>query len=451
MSAMHAQKNQQKNLAEDLLARARRAGADKADCVLMESLDVSTSCRFGRQEELERSESVAVGLRVWAGQRVAIASASDFSATSLDELAARAVSMARVATEDPYSGLAAEELWAQDMPDLDLYDPQEPQAQALFAMAQEAEAAALEVAGITNSEGADAYYGAHCVTLAHSGGWQGSYLSSDLSLSVCVIAGEGEAMERDYDYAVTTHFADLPPAASIGKEAARRTLARLKPRKIMTKQMPVLFEPRVGKGLIGAFAGAISGSSVARGTTYLKTKMGEQIFAPGIRLIDDPLRKRGQGSHPFDGEGVRVQKRTIVEDGRLQTWLLDLRSAAQLGLSTTGHASRGLASPPSPSSSNFYMENGTLTPQELMADIELGLYVTDTFGSGINNVTGDYSQGASGFMIEKGVLTYPVAEITIAGHMLEAYPRVTPANDLVFRYATNVPTLRVDGLTIAGN
>lgn len=451
MGTQPLRQDQQQNLADDLLARAVRAGAERADCVLIESVDVSTSCRMGKQEELERSESVAVGLRVWVGQKAAIASASDFATASLDELASRAVSMARVATDDPYSGLAAEELWARDIPDLDLYDPREPSAETLLDMAKAAEDAALTIKGITNSEGADAYYGTHCVTLAHSGGWRGSYLSSDLSLSVCVIAGKGDGMERDYEYAMAAHLEDLPSPETIGIAAAERTVRRLKPRKIATRQIPVLFEPRVGKGLIGAFAGAISGAAVARGSTYLKSKMGEQLFAPGLRLIDDPLIKRGQGSHPFDGEGVRVQKRAIVEDGRLLTWLLDLRSAAQLGLTTTGHASRGLASPPSPSSSNFYMEAGSLSPAELMKDITLGLYVTDTFGSGVNNVTGDYSQGASGFLIENGELTVPVAEITIAGHMLEAYKRLTPANDLEFKYATNVPTLRVDGLTVAGN
>ncbi len=451
MNAYVLRKQQQQNLAEDLLARAARNGADHADCVLIESVDVSTSCRLGKQEELERSESVAVGLRVWVGKKAAIASASDFSVASLDELAQRAVSMAQVATEDPYSCLAPEEYWAREMIDLDLYDAQEPSVEALFDMAQRAEEAARAVKGITNSEGADAYYGTHCVTLAHSGGWSGAYLSSDASLSVCVIAGKGDAMERDYDYGMATHVADLPDPETIGIKAAERTIARLKPKKLATAALPVIYEPRVGKALIGAFAGAISGSAVARGTSYLKSKMGEQLFAPGIRLIDDPLIRRGQGSHPFDGEGVAVQKRAIVEDGRLLTWFLDLRSAAQLGLKTTGHASRGLASPPSPSSSNFYMENGNVSPAELMSDIKRGLYVTDTFGSGVNNVTGDYSQGASGFLIENGELTTPVAEITIAGHMLDAYRRVTPANDLVFKYATNVPTLRVDGLTVAGN
>lgn len=441
----------QREQAEDLLARAKRAGATMADCVLIEALDVSTSCRNGKQEELERSESVAVGLRVWAGKKIAIASASDLTSQSFDELAERAVSMAKVATEDPYAGLAAEELWARDFPALDLYDPAEPEVDALFEMAVAAEAAALGVKGVTNSEGASAYFGTHCVTVAHSGGWSGSYLSSDASLSVSVIAGEGEAMESDYDYAMATHFADLPAPETIGLSAAERAVKRLKPKKIATKQMPVVYDPRVSRGLLGAFAGAINGSSVARGTSYLKSKMGEAIFAPGIRIIDDPLRKRGQGSHPFDGEGVRVERRTIVEDGRLQTWLLDLRSAAQLGLKTTGNATRGLASPPSPSSSNLYMENGTLSPRELMSDIVRGIYVTDAFGSGVNNVTGDYSQGISGFLIENGEITSPVAEITIAGKMQEAYPRLTPANDLTFKYATNAPTFRIDGLTVAGN
>lgn len=441
----------QKQQAVSLLSLARQSGADMADVVLIEATDVSTSCRLGKQEELERSESVAVGLRVWVGKRTAIASASDLSLKSLGELAERAVSMARVATDDPYSGLAPEELWAKELPDLDLYDSYVPSAEELFAMAQATEEAALGVQGITNSEGADAYHGTHCITIAQSGGWSGSYLSSDVSLSVSVIAGEGDGMERDYDYATASHFSDMPTPESIGLSAAERTLKRLNPSKIATSQMPVIYDPRVSKGLIGAFAGAINGASVARGTTYLKNRMGESLFAPGICIIDDPLRRRGQGSRPFDGEGVRVAKRVLVEDGVLQSWLLDLRSAAQLGLQTTGSASRGLASPPSPTSSNLYLENGHVSPQELMRDIKRGLYVTECFGGGVNNVTGDYSQGVSGFLIENGEITYPVAEITIAGQMLDAYKNLTPANDLVFRYATNAPTCRVDGLTVAGN
>ncbi len=451
MSATQTRRDLQQSQADSLLAFARKAGADMADCVLFETLDVSTSCRMGKQEELERSESVAVGLRTWVGKKIAIASASDLSDASMRELAERAVSMARVATDDPYSALAPEALWATDIPDLDLYSGQEISAEQLFAMACAAEDAARAVKGITNSEGADAYFGTHCITLAHTGGWSGSYLTSDVSLSVSVIAGEGEQMERDYDYAICSHLNDMPTPEAIGLSAAERTLKRLHPRKIATRQMPVVYDPRVGKGLIGAFAGAVSGSSVARGTSYLKQKLGATLFAPGIRITDDPLRKRGQGSHPFDGEGVRAKKLALVEDGALCSWLLDIRSAAQLGMTTTGHASRGLASPPAPSSSNLYLENGTLSPQSLMSDIAYGLYVTETFGSGVNNVTGDYSQGASGFLIENGEITTPVAEITIAGQMLEAFKRLTPANDLRFKYATNAPTFRIDGLTVAGN
>ncbi len=447
----HQRSESQKQIASQLLDAARKAGADKADVVLFETVDVSTSCRLGRQEELERSESVAVGLRVWSGKRPAIASASDLSNASLNELAERAVSMAKVATDDPYTDIATEDLWASDAPDLDLFDAKEPTAEALFDMAHEAEDAARSVEGITNSEGADAYYGTHCVTLAHSGGFVGSYLSSGASISVSVIAGSGDQMERDYDYATAIHFSDLPSPEQIGLTAAERTLKRLNPQKISTQSMPVIYDPRVGRGLIGAFAGAISGASVARGTTFLKEKLGEALFSDTIQIIDDPWIKRGLGSRPFDGEGVRGEKLSVVKDGVLCSWLLDLRSAAQLGLKTTGHASRGLASPPSPSSSNLYLAAGQENPDALISDIELGLYVTESFGSGINNVTGDYSQGASGFLIEHGEITRPVSEITIAGHMLDMYTQMTPANDLVFKYATNAPTLRIDGLMVAGN
>ncbi len=442
---------EQQRLADRMLNAAKQAGADAADLVIFDSVDVSVACRLGKQEELERSESVSTGLRVWVGEKQAIASSTDMSDATIAELAERAVAMAKVATPDEFSTLADASLLASEWPELDLYDGQEPSVETLYEMAQTAEQTARDVKGITNSEGADAYYGTHAVTLATSHGFVGSYLTSNASISVSVLAGTGSDMQTDYDYDTCRHVVDLSDPAVLGKSAAERALKRLHPKKIGSEALPLVFEPRVGRSLIGSFAGAISGAAVARGTTFLKDALGEPLFAPTVDIIDDPFIVRGRASHPFDGEGVRSSKQTMVDGGVLKSWFLDTRSAAKLGMKTTGHASRGLASAPSPSSSNLYMQAGSVSPETLIGDIKRGVYITETFGMGVNNVTGDYSQGAGGFMIENGELTYPVAEITIAGHMREMFKQLTPANDLEFRYGTNVPTYRIDGMTVAGN
>ncbi len=436
---------------EQILELAKQSGADAADALYVHGVDLSVACRKGKQEELERSESSGIGLRVWCGKRLANVSTSDLSGTSLKELAQRAVSMAKVATEDPHTTLAPKALLAQERPALQLADTHEPDADTLQDMAMQAEQVALDTTGITNSEGADCSYGKTEVALATSHGFTGSYTDTTYAMSVSVLAGKDDAMERDYDYAVTRFFSDLPEPQQIGRIAAERTLKRLNPQKKATCQVPVVYDPRVGRSLLGSFAGAINGASIARGTSFLKDAMGEAVFADQVRIIDDPLRVRGLGSQPFDAEGVQGEKRVMVEDGRLQSWFLDLRSASKLGLTTTGHASRGLGGNPSPSSSNLYMEAGDVTPDALIGDITDGFYVTETFGMGVNLITGDYSQGASGFWIENGEITYAVSELTIAGQLRDMFRQLTPANDLEFRYGTNTPTLRVDGMTVAGS
>ncbi|MBY0355752.1 MAG: TldD/PmbA family protein [Rickettsiales bacterium] len=435
----------------EALDYARAAGATQADVVLIDSLSKSFACRLGKQESLERSAATGIGLRVWFGQKQAIVSTSDFATIQLKEMAERAVAMAKASTDDPYSALAPEEMLANDWPNLDLYDGTEPTAEEMQEKVLAAEAAAMEVTGISNSEGADAYYGTYRMTLATSAGFMAHQEASSASLAVSVLAGEGDHMERDYDYASGRYWSALTDPETLGRQAAAYTLRRLHPRRVATTKVPLVFDPRVGRSLLGTLAGAISGAAVARGTSFLKHKMGEPLFPEHIRIIDDPHRLQGLSSRPFDGEGVRTQRQVIVENGRLQTWLLDTRSARQLGLTTTGHASRGLASNPSPSPSNFYLEAGTISPKAMIKDIKQGLYVTEVFGMGVNTVTGDYSQGAAGLWIENGELTYPVSEITIAGHLLEMFQHITPANDLVFRYGVNVPTLRVDGMTLAGD
>lgn len=435
---------------QDLLTRAKRAGATDADAVMFDSTDTSCSCRKGKPESIERAESVGLGLRVFVGKRAAVVSSSDFKSATLDELAERAVSMARIAPEDEWALLAEREQFAEHIPDLDLFDPFEPEPKWLAETAAATEAAAMAVEGITNTEGADAGYSNSRIALATSKGFAHSYATSSFVLSVSVLAGTGQNMERDFEYSATRYLADLGSPEEIGRKAAEKTLARMGARKAKSAQVPIVFDPKIAKGFVGILSGAISGSAIARGTSFLKDEMGKPIFAPNITITDDPHIRRALGSRPFDAEGLRNGKRHLVENGVLQSWLLDLRSAHKLGLKPTGDAARGTASPPMPSSSNLYMAPGSLTPEELMADIREGLYITDTFGSGSNLVTGDVSVGASGFWIENGRKAYAVNEFTIAGNLRDMYKNLIPANDLVFRYATNAPTIRIEGMTVAG-
>ena len=438
------------DLLQDLVARARAAGADAADAVLVAGTSLSVQRRLGRTEQLERSESRDLGLRVFVGRRSAIVSSTTVDPAGFAQLAERAVAMARIVPEDPYAGLAD----AARPPEaiaLDMDDAHEPGADALIARASTAEEAALAVKGITNSEGAEAGYARNEVVLVTSAGFAGTYARTGHSVSAVALAGEGTAMQRDYDYSSTVHLSDLEDAATIGHTAAERALARMNPTRPRTAKLPVIYDPRVSSSLIGHLMGAINGSAIARGTSFLKDKLGQRIFAPGITIRDDPRRPRGLRSRPFDGEGVPTTARNIIEDGVLTTWLLDSRSARQLGLATTGHAARGTGGPPSPSATNLWLEPGTMSPTELMADIKEGLYITEMMGSAINSLTGDYSRGASGFMIRNGALAEPVAEITVAGSLLEMYRTMVPANDLRFRRGTDAPTVRVESMTLAGS
>ncbi len=433
-----------------LIKGALAAGADAADAVEFKSIAVCASYRMGKLEDVERSESSDLGLRVFVGHRVAFVSSNDFSDSALAGLPERAVAMARLAPEDKYAGLAPAGFLAHDIPELDLDDPQEPSTDLLIERARTAEAAALEIPGVTNSEGGSADYARTLVTLATSEGFVGGYAGTSRSVSVSVIAGEGAAMERDYDFASARHRSDLEAAETVGKSAGERAVKRLKPRKVKTQSVPVVYDPRVSSSLVGHFAGAISGSAIARGVSFLKDRLGEAVFAPNVTIVDDPHRLRGLRSKPFDGEGVANKRLVLIDKGVLTTWLLDSASARQLGLTTTGHAARGTGGPPGPAPTNLYMEAGVKPPDELIADIGAGIYITELIGMGVNGVTGDYSRGAVGFWIENGQLAYPVSEVTIAGNLKDMYRNLTPASDLVFRYATNAPTLRVEGMTVAG-
>ncbi len=438
-------------IAERLVQAAKAAGADAADAVAVRSVSQSIEVRDGALEESERAESDDVGLRVFIGKRQAMISTNDIASTQPQVLAERAVAMARVAPEDDYAGLADDDKLARTFPDLDLIDLHVPGVAALEQSAREAEEAALAVPGVSKSGGASASFGIGGMVLITSRGFKGTYLASRRGLSVMAIAGEGTGMERDYEFSSALHASDLESAAAIGRRAGERTVKRINPRKVATQSAPVFFDPRVANTLVGHLASAANGASVARKTSFLKDKRGEKLFADGIRIVDDPLRKRGLRSHPFDGEGVAVRPLVIVENGVLQSWLLDSATARELGLVTTGHASRGVSSPPSPSPTNLHLAPGTLTPEALIAETGTGFYITDLIGMGTNLVTGDYSRGASGFWIENGQLAYPVSEVTIAGHLFDMFRTLTPANDLAFRYGTNAPTLRVEGMTIAGH
>ena len=444
------------SLLEQLVALARGQGADAAEAVLIRGTSLGVQVRQGKTEELERSEHNDVGLRVFLGHpgalRSAIVSATSADPAGFQQLASRAIAMARVVPEDRFSGLceASASGATVDAAGLDLEDPAEPDVAALAERAGRAEDAALAVSGVANSLGASAGFGRSEIVLVTSRGFSGRYARTSHSVSASVLAGTGTSMQRDYDAHSVVHLQDLDDAAVIGHSAGERAVARLNPTRPKTARMPVVYDPRVSGSLLGHLSGAINGASVARGTSFLKDRMGTRIMREGLHVTDDPRRVRGLRSRPFDGEGVITGPLVLVEDGVLASWVLDGRSARQLGLSTNGHASRGTSSPPSPSTTNLSLSPGSLSPAALMADIAEGLYITEMMGSAVNGITGDYSRGATGFMIRHGALAEPVAEITVAGNLLAMLSELTPANDLVFRRGTDAPTLRIDGMTVAG-
>lgn len=432
-----------------LLDAARRAGAEQADALLVHGASLGVSRRLGAIEELERAESTDIGLRVFLGARIATVSGTDATPAGFAALAERAVAMARVVPEDRFTPLPDAPAPAPHALDLD--DGEEPTAEALLARAALAEEAALAVADVTNSEGASAGWSRGTRALATSRGFFGEYARSSHSISATALAGTGTGMQRDYDHSSATHLAELDAPELIGRNAGQQAVARLDPRRpASAKGVSVVFHPRVAGSLLGHLASAINGAAVARGTSFLKGAMGEAVLPPGLSLLDDPLRRRGPRSRPFDGEGQPGQRRAMVQDGVLRSWFLDGRSAAQLGLASSGHASRGTSGPPSPSPTNLWLEGGAGTPGDLMADIAEGIFVTELIGMGVNGVTGDYSRGAAGFAIRGGTLAEPVGEITIAGNLRPMLLALRAAGDLRFRRGTDAPTLRVDGMTLAG-
>ena len=433
------------------LSAATAAGADAADAVYVGDASTSVSVRLGALEDIGRSEGEEVGLRVFVGHRSASVSSSDLSPRALAAVVERAVAMAREAPEDDYAGLApADRLMVGDAPSLDLDDGGDAAAETLKDLAVAAEDAARAVSGVTNSEGGGASAGRAVMALATTGGFARGYRGTSYGVSASVIAGEGQAMQRDYAYHSVRHFADLDPAETIGREAGDRAVARIDPAKLGTQALPIVFDPRVGTSLLGHLLGAITGSAIARGTSFLRDSLDAEVFAAGVTIRDEPHRVRGLRSRPFDGEGLPTAARSIIDAGRLTGWLMDSASARQLRLDPTGHAVRGVSGPPGAGPSNLHMVAGDVSRADLLKDIRHGFYVTELIGMGVNGLTGDYSRGASGFLIVDGELAGPVAEVTIAGNLKDMFRHLTPADDLVFRHATNVPTIRIDGMTLAG-
>lgn len=439
--------------AEALLDAATRAGAEAADVLVSEGSSLSIDVRSGALEQAERAEGVEIGLRVLLGHRQACVSASDTAPRTLDEMARRAVAMAREAPEDPYVGLADPQQLARDwdVGALDLVDPDpDPAPATLQERALAAEAAALAVPGVSQVQSASAAAGWGAVELAATNGFRGGYARSSRIISCVAITGEGSGMEREVHFEGHAHGADMPDAAEIGRIAGERAAARANPRRPRTGAWPVIYDERVAGSLIGHLLAAINGTAIARGASWLRDALGEQILPEGLSLVEEPHRARISGSRPFDAEGLPTARREIVSAGRLEGWVLDLATGRKLGMDSTANAQRSAAAPPSPGTSNVTLTPGALKRDALLREAGTGLLVTSMLGASINPTTGDYSRGASGFWIENGEIAWPVNECTIAGNLRDMLLRLAPANDARPHLSTQVPSLRVEGLVIAG-
>jgi PmbA protein len=433
-----------------LIDAARRAGADAADAVYIGDRSTSVGVRMGALEDVSRAEGQEIGLRLFVGRRNAAVASSDLARESLGALVDRALAMAREAPEDPYAGLAAEDLLTrQPRPDLDVDDGGDPDPTLLRALAAEAEDAARAVPGITNSNGGGASATASTFALATSNGFVGTTRSTGYSCSASVVAGSGADMQRDYAWHSARHLADLEAAGEIGRRAGDRAAARVNPVRVAAGPMTILFDPRVATSLIGHFVGAISGASIARKSSFLLDALETQLFGKGITIHDDPLRKRGPRSRAFDGEGLAARPSNLVEDGVLKTWLAESASARQLGIAPTGHAVRGASGAPGAGPSNLFLQAGPRSREEMIAGVSHGILVTELIGQGVNGVTGDYSRGAAGFLIVDGALGPPVSEITIASNLKDMFATLEPASDLVLRRGIDSPTLLVPRMMVA--
>ena len=439
-----------RRIAEQLVEQGIAAGATAADALYAADRSSGVQVRLGEIDSVSRSEGAQIGLRLFDGQRSATVASSDLSREALGTLVERCLAMAREAPEDSYAGLAPPEL-LQDghLPDLDSGDGVEPDPADLRQRALEAEGAALAVNGVTNSSGAGASASASVIALATSGGFSGAYGSTGHGCSAGVIAGEGATMQRDHAWHSVRHLEDLDAAATVGRLAGERAVARLNPQRPRPGKYPVLFDPRVAGSLLGHFSGAISGSAVARKTSFLQDRLGSAVFAPNVTIVDDPLRMRGLRSRPFDGEGVRVSRQALVDKGVLTSWIAESASARQLGIRPTGHASRGAGGSPGASPSNLYMEAGSRSREEMFVAFHEAVLIIELIGQGVNGVTGDYSRGAVGFMVRDGTIAEPVAEITIASNLIDMFATLEPASDLEFRHGIDAPTILVPEMTVA--
>jgi PmbA protein len=438
-----------RHITESLVERGVAAGATAADALYVGGSSSSVQVRLGEIDSVSRSEGEQIGLRLFVGQRSATVASSDLSDEALRVLVDRCLAMAKEAPEDPFAGLAPGELLQRgELPLLDADDGQEPDPTALRARALEAETAALAVDGVTNSSGAGASASANIIALATAGGFSGAYRTTGHGGSAAVIAGEGATMQRDHAWHSAHHLEDLERAGEIGRRAGERAVARLNPARPKPGKYPVLFDPRVSSTLLGHFSGAISGSSIARKTSFLQDKLGQAVFAPGVTIVDDPLRLRGLRSRPFDGEGVRVSRQELVSDGVLKTWMAESASARQLGIEPTGHAARGVGGAPSASPSNLYLAAGQRSREELLAAFPEAVLIIELIGQGVNPVTGDYSRGAVGFMVRGGEIAEPVAEITIASNLIDMFATLEPGSDLKFRRGIDAPTVLVPEMTV---
>jgi PmbA protein len=437
-------------LAADLVAAAIKAGASAADAMIGVSRSSSISVRLGELEDVDRSESFEVALRVFHGLASATVSSASLDAADFPDLAARAFAMAAQAPEDPYAGLADPALLGDGQgADLDLFDPTETDLAALRARAQVAEEAARAVGGVTNSNGGSAGAGQSLVALATSTGFARAVRSSHHSVSASVVAGEAGALQRDYAHHGVRHLADLEDAQAVGIRAGQRAVARLNPVRPPSGSIPILFDPRVSASLLGHFVAAITGGAIARKTSFLLDALGTNVFAPGVTIRDDPLRARGLRSRAFDGEGLPCRPLDIVTDGVLTTWLADSASARQLGIAPTGHAGRSVGGSPGAGPSNLMLLPGTRSRTELLRSVPRAIIVTELIGQGVNPVTGDYSRGAAGFLVEGGEIGPAVAEITIAGNLRQMFRSLEPASDLELRHGMDAPTVLLPEMTVA--
>ena len=443
-------KTQINEKADYLIKKSKKAGAEDVDVVYVENTNIDVGCRLKKIEKLERSESNDLGLRFIKNKKQVIVSSNDLSNKSLEELVYKASNMVKAVPKDPYCSIAEKKDLIKKIPNLNILENKEPSINSLKNKVIEAEKAGLNVNGVTNSEGSEIGWNKSKIHLFNSNGLNVNYQSSNYSIYVVLIAGKGTSMEREYEFASSVSEKDLIKPSIVGKKAGEKAVKRLKPRKIKTSKIPVIFSPRVANSFLRYLSSSINGNSIARGTSFLKKKLNKKIFSENINIVDNPLKKGGLQSKPFDGEGLETKKTEIVKNGELKTWILDLSTAKQLKLKSTGHASRGISSPPSPNPTNLYFEPGNISKKNLIGNIRKGIYLTELMGSSVNLLNGDYSRGGSGFWIDKGEITYPINEITIADNLNEMFKRIILADDLEFKQGLNSPTMLIENMTVAG-